>query len=313
MKSKSLFAVVLLASMFPLAAYAGPTASSTSNVSAQTSAQAQGNELNASLGPMQNSLTVNGGEAAKIPLGTPVPILPGVPSAPIFGDTSQRPTNERGVQTVLQYLQDCQPIATREHKLNDVYVKGESGKTQVVWSPNQAYYRNDVGNAGVAKSKTDGMPWANGTRESSDESDNAKTASVIFPEAPARYQCLGLITVWATPGSQIAFTTVVADARSYVLDNPMPSGNVYLLSVSEAIAAADAMNASGGGIGVSPGGAISPTNLLSILSLGIGYNKGSGNTSVSSALGDTFYVLSPSTTGVVIDPARISRRYYKRR
>lgn len=230
------------------------------------------------------NVEIKGGDPTKIPVGVPGAVAPGIPSAQIFGGLNQ-PTTVTGIPLILEYLDRCAPVATRGNELRDEFAKGASGKTQIVFSPNQDY-----------KGKA--------------TSQKVETVRVSFPKKAGTYTCLGVITVMTKKGEpNVPFTTIISDARIYPLREMEGYEHVTLLSVRDAIAVAVGVTTAGSGFSVSPGITSAAVSLLSLGTLSGGYSNGSAGTYADAAPGDTFLVLSPSADGVVVDPGQIRGSY----
>ena len=294
------------------------TGASTSNVgSVSTGAStSQVGATSASVGGLQNNLSISS-EAAKIPLGTPNAILPSIPTAQIFGDLSQRPAIVRGIPLILESLRQCNAVATKKYPLEDVFDAGKSGKTEVVFSPNQNYASKSSSSSSASASGA--SDWsanpanlsANTPSATSTSGASVRTAQVLFPTAAGAYDCLGTMTVSAKSGSRAPFTTVVSDARIYALDKMSGFPDIYLVSVPEAIAAAESLNTAGSGMGVSPGIVGSAANMLTGGMISAGIGSGKSNAAAGAEIGCTFFVLARAGNGpeVIIDPNKVSAQY----
>ena len=294
------------------------TGASTSNVgSVSTGAStSQVGETSASVGGLQNNLSISSA-AAKIPLGTPNAILPSIPTAQIFGDLSQRPAIVRGIPLILESLRQCNAVATKKYPLEDVFDAGKSGKTEVVFSPNQNYASKSSSSSSASASGA--SDWsanpanlsANTPSATSTSGASVRTAQVLFPTAAGAYDCLGTMTVSAKSGSRAPFTTVVSDARIYALDKMSGFPDIYLVSVPEAIAAAESLNTAGSGMGVSPGIVGSAANMLTGGMISAGIGSGKSNAAAGAEIGCTFFVLARAGNGpeVIIDPNKVSAQY----
>ena len=195
------------------------------------------------------------------------------------------PTNVSGIEFIRQYSNACDPISTPEHELGDVYSKGASKMTQVVWSPNQQYYIPDEEDGGKAyKGKAD---------------------TVGELQTSGKYRCLGVVTVTATePGT--VYTTILSDARRFPIHSMEGHRNIRLLSRKDVIAAAYGVNTVGNGLGIGTGWLGLAENVLSGGTVGVGYNHGGGETYADAKIGDTFLVFEPTDDhdphGIFIDP-----------
>ncbi|MFZ2167677.1 MAG: hypothetical protein WAV50_02270 [Minisyncoccia bacterium] len=246
------------------------------------------------------SVEIKGSEPTKIPVGVPGAIAPSVPSAQIFGGLDN-PATVTGIPAVLEYLKVCKPIATRKNQLRDVFGKGASGKTQVVFSPHQDYTKKKVTASGSQNS------WFN-----SPAVQQVETAEVEFPDKKGTYTCLGVLTVMKKEGEQgVPFTTIASDAMGYALDQMEGFEHIKFVSVRESISAAREAITKGNGLALSSGVTSAALNALTLGTLSGGYSNGSGTTYPDANIGDTFLVLSPSTdgAGVVIDPDHIRGSY----
>ncbi len=302
-----LVTALVLFTMSAAPAYAGNVASASSHAGASSysGSFSNGNNLKSTLnssltgGSFSNTTVIQAGKPTHIPVGVPNAVTAPVAVPQLFGARGQ-PTAVRGVPLTLSYLNSCQPVATRKHPLLDVFATGASEKTQIVFSPNQAYYS--------ARGKA--------TKEYNNDNYNqptfqlVETARVGFSHVAGEYTCLGIVTVTAKKGQQIPLSTVLSDTRDYALKHMEGFQNVYFISVPEAIAAAGGVSTSGSGFSVSPGIISATTNLLSAGTLSAGYSNSGGNTAATARLGATFFVLSPTTkNGVTITP-KMLRKYY---
>lgn len=319
--------VVVLAaaiSVFAVRAHAG-TANATASSNTQAAAQAQGNVLGANLnaagvGAVQvqtGGMSVSG--ETRVPLGTPNPILPSIPTAQIFGDDGAQPENVQGIPLILAAMQQCNFVATQKHPLHVVKTKGRSG-TQIEFSPSRNYALAEDSSGSSSSSSGTGsgsMPWdssgSSGNNATARTSGGARSAQVLFPSEPGvwTYDCQGVIVAAAESGE--SFPAMNSDVRDKALqDMPGVSGkDVFMVSVPDAIAKAKAINTSGSGMGISPGLVGSFSNMLSGGMISAGVGTGKGSTGRAASLGCTYYVLTRAAkdTGVVIDPGKI-RRYY---
>ncbi len=324
MKKQIIVVSVVAALMLPMQASAG-TASANVSANTQAAAQAQGNVLGASLGAtgvgavkvQTGGMTIN--SESKIPLGTPNAILPSIPTAQIFGDLSQRPAIVRGIPLILESLRQCNAVATEKYPLEDVFDAGKSGKTEVVFSPNQNYASKSSSSSSSSSSASSASDWsanpanlsANTSPVTSTSGTSVRTAQVLFPTAAGAYDCLGTMTVSAKSGSRAPFTTVVSDARIYALTKMSGFPDIYLVSVPEAIAAAESLNTAGSGMGVSPGIVGSAANMLTGGMISAGIGSGKSNAAAGAEIGCTFFVLARAGNGpeVIIDPNKVSAQY----
>ena len=280
--------------------------------SAQTGPVSQGQNVGVTVTPSlqtgpvtnQTSLSIQGSKPATIPIGVPGSVVPQVPSAQIFGGLNQ-PTTVTGIPLVLEYLDACQPVATRGNELQDVFAEGASKRTRIVFSPDQDYTNKQ------SVITTTRKGWGGPITES--EVQPIESVSATFPQKAGKYTCLGVLTVMAKKGEQgIPLTTILSDARIYPLREMSGFKNVLLVSVKEAIATALGVTTAGNGFSISPGITAAAANALTLGMLSGGYSNGSGGTYSDASIGDTFLVLSPTTDrdGVMIDPAQI-RGFYR--
>ena len=252
----------------------------------------------------QTNLTIQGGVPPKIPVGVPGAVVPQAPMPQIFGGLNQ-PTTVTGIPLILEYLDACKPVATRGNELEDVFAEGASGKTKIIFSPDQDYKNKRT--VIVTKQQV----WGGTVSDSAVQ--QVESVAAGFPEKAGRYTCLGVLTVVAKKGAHdVPFTTVLSDARIYPLRQMEGFKNVVLVSVKESIAAALGVTTAGSGFSVSPGLSAAAANVLTLGTLGAGYSNGSGGTYSAARIGDTFLVLSPATgsDGVMIDPAQIRGVYH---
>ncbi len=240
-------------------------------------------------GPMSNNLTIQGSAPTKIPVSVPGAIAPVVPSAQIFGGLNA-PTTVAGIPLIMNYMDQCQPVATRANDLRDIYDEGVSRNTQIVFSPNQGYY-DDRGNV----------------------NQEVESVTTVFPKQAAKYSCLGVITVMAKKDARgVPLTTIFSDARVYALREMEGFKDIQLLSVKDAIATALGVTTAGNGFSVSPGITSAAVNVLTLGALSGGYSNANGGTYSDASIGDTFLVLAPSAdgSGVTIDPSLIQASYH---
>ena len=224
---------------------------------------------------------INSGETKIPPMVSPGP-TPSMPNTAQIFSQLNAPASVTGIPLIQKYLDECQPVATREHELADEYSTGASGRTQVVWSPNQAYYNT---------AKAD---------------QSSETVKLLRQRG--KYHCLGVLTVSAQKPETV-FTTVVADARIYPLRTLKGHKHVVLLSLNEAAATALGVTTNGRGLSLGSGILGLASNMLTGGHAGIGYTGGSGDTYADAKIGDTFLVLEPDPNGMEIDPGAFSRAY----
>ena len=331
-------ALTIIATLFAVPAFAGNVASSSAGANASAGASASNNlnlnvsggsgtsSASAQTGPVsvgqsvgavtvtpslqtgsvanRTSLTIQGGEPPKIPVGVPGTVVPQVPTAQIFGGLNA-PATVTGIPLIMEYLNACQPVATRADPLEDIFAEGASGKTKIVFSPDQDY----AGKKSVIVTKE--KVWGGTVTTSIVQQVESVTAA--FPQTAGKYTCLGVLTVMAKRNEHgVPFTTIVSDARIYPLKEMKGFKNVVLVSVKEAIAAALGTTTAGNGFSVSPGLSAAAANVLTLGTLSAGFSNGSGGTYSDANIGDTFLVLSPTTDsdGVVIDPGQIQGSYH---
>jgi len=230
-------------------------------------------------------------EASRIPPTIPGPVVPGVPVPQIFGGL-YAPTTVTGIPLIMKFLEKCEPVATRKYELKDEFAEGASSKTSITFSPHQNYYK-----------------YANKGREV----DEVRSR---FLNAKRRYMCLGVLTVMAKKDeSGVPFTTILSDGRIYPLRNMKGFGEIHLVSVKDAIAAALGVGSSGSGFSVAPGLVAIASNALSGGALNLGYSGGNGGTYSAARLGTTFLVLSYDDDNVdpmLFDPKELEAAYPKK-
>lgn len=311
MKERMIAAAFLSALAFALPVSADTTtagANANSGANAAAGAAANGNKLNASVGATATtsiknslSLTIPAGEPTKVPAVVPSPGTPSTPVPQIFG-TLSAPADVSGIPMVVDYLRrgGCAPVATRSHRLHAVLGTGASGKTQVVFWPNQNY----LGDREVTVTKDD-----SGSYETS--YPDVERVAVRFPQGAARYDCLGILQVTAKEAGSGGFLVVMSDAQDYPFNNMRGFKDIVLVSVPNAVAAGLGVVNSGNGLSLGAGLVSMASTALSGGTGTIGLGVGSGETTPKATPGVTLLVLTPKEKGgIVVDPGEIQSTYF---
>ncbi len=274
MKKIFVVAMAIVMSTFGLSAANAATATAGASSGAIAGASSGGNNL---------STIINGGKAAKIPVGTPGTTIAPVSPPQLFG-AGGTTSVERGVSLTLWYSDVCAPVATRNNVLQPSEALGTnyaekhspSYKTDVTFIPTQ-YLRSE------AKKGVTGYGRV----------QEVESSRILFRAPKGKYTCLGLMTVTAKKGQSVPLSIIISDAQRYALDNMDGFRNVLLVSLPGTIGNAGGVSNEGTGMSFNPGLAIA--NVATAGMLGIGFSDTKGSAVKTAQLGTTFVVVSDTT------------------
>jgi len=227
-------------------------------------------------GPVDVGLTIQAGEATKIPVNLPGIPMVNIPSPQNFGpfDALSRPTNINNIAPSLYFKSKCKPV----YRASDPYTRidvagGMTGNTEIVFKPYPTYRTQRATNGPLVAVTPD------------------------FPAADGNYVCIGTIMTTAKKGSEgrVNIDVVEDDTVKYVAANLDGFSEIYIVSPEQAIGTAVGASTAGNGfsLGSTAAGVIGSNNpaLGAVLGLAAAFSQSAASTHPDGHIGTTYWIL----------------------